>query len=136
MLQETDIHTVIELEKATVTIADRDLVIIRIKNGQLVDREDIYQIFNAHSEVLGDSKRYIMFITNNSSSITAEGRKASAEKKINECALAKAIVVRNLANKLLTNFFIRVDKPSSNVKAFDSEMVAMEWINELRKTNS
>jgi hypothetical protein len=135
MRQETDSNTVIDLNKATVTIADRDLVIIRIKKDQLVDREDIYTIFHAHQEILGNTKRYVIFVTNNSSSITAEGRKASAEKKINENAIAKAIIVKNLANKLVTNFFIRVDKPSSNFKTFDSEIMAMEWINELRKTN-
>ena len=135
-MNETETCTVIDLKKATVSIPENDLVIIRIKDHQLVEKEDIYEIFQAHQEVLGQAKRYVMFVTNNSSSLSGDGRKASAEKRINEFAIAKAIVVKNLANKLITNFFIKVDKPSSLIKTFDSEIMAMEWINELRKKNN
>lgn len=134
-MKGTEISTEIDLKKATVIIADNDLVVVRIKKNQLIERRDIYDIFNAHQRVFGETKRYVLFVTDNSSAITADGREASSEKKLNQFAFAKAVVVKNLANKLVVNFFIRVDKPEALTRAFDSEERAMAWINELRKSN-
>ena len=43
--------------------------------------------------------------------------------------IAEAIVVRTLAQRLLGNFYYRLQKPNYNIRMFTSEEKAMNWLN-------
>lgn len=43
--------------------------------------------------------------------------------------IAEAIVVRTLAQRLLGNFYYRLQKPNYNIRLFTSEEKAQDWLN-------
>ena len=44
--------------------------------------------------------------------------------------MAEAIVVKSTSLKLLVNAYISFNKPNRPVKMFDSEVKAIEWLNQ------
>lgn len=49
-------------------------------------------------------------------------------ENINTCRSAAAMVIDNIANKLIINFFIRFNKPAYPYKAFESADEAVKWL--------
>jgi len=47
----------------------------------------------------------------------------------NDYQLSNAILIQNLAHKILTNFYLKVVKPKIPTKTFNNASLAMEWLN-------
>jgi hypothetical protein len=64
-------------------------------------------------------------------STTSELRQLLASKNFTDFRFATAIVTQSMANKIIGNFFIKVNKPASPTKLFSSEIEALNWLNHL-----
>lgn len=51
-----------------------------------------------------------------------------SDNTYNQYQVAVAVVINNLALKILANFYMKVFKPKVNTKIFDSEEKAMQWL--------
>lgn len=59
---------------------------------------------------------------------SAEARKFIAQKDSNPYAKAEAYVIKDLSQKIVGNFFLKVDKPARPTKIFSNEQDALEWL--------
>ena len=64
-------------------------------------------------------------------STTNELRQLLASAAFTDLRFATAIVTKSMASKIIGNFFIRVNKPTTPTKLFSSEKLAFEWLNHL-----
>lgn len=52
-----------------------------------------------------------------------------ASKKVTDLNIAMALITSSLTSKILANFFIKFNKPSSPTKMFKTREDALVWLN-------
>ena len=52
-------------------------------------------------------------------------------KKIEEKRIASAIIINSLSQKLLGNFYLKINKPNEPTKMFSDKKKAIEWITKI-----
>ena len=52
----------------------------------------------------------------------------SASEEGMQYSIAEAIVVKNLAQKIMVSFYLKINKPIRPSKAFNDEDEALEWL--------
>lgn len=62
--------------------------------------------------------------------VSSEARALIAGKEYSFDRIAAAFVITSLANMLIGNFFIKVNRPHSPTKIFSTEETAFEWLKE------
>ena len=92
----------------------------------LEDVKDAYDLYLKHSE----GYSYKVLITfGRFTTIEADARKYAEQKRMP--TPAQAIVIRNLAQRLLVRFYSNFRKDSHPLKFFENEEDAVEWLNGL-----
>ena len=68
--------------------------------------------------------------------VSADARALIAGKEFSFDRIATAFIITSLANMLVGNFFIKVNKPYTPTKIFSSEENALSWLkSEVKKVN-
>jgi len=87
---------------------------------------------NEYFRSLGDDKPcYLMVFPGVGSTSSHEARKYAARIK-GKNVMAEAIIIDNLAIRLLANFYMKINRPEQKIKLFKDEAAALEWINGLK----
>lgn len=121
----------VDLEKAVVSLLDNNIIKIHVKEHALVELEDIEKIQEVKKSFIGNAVHCVLFIAPRIGTLTKEAREFSATPEVNLNAKAKAIVVPNLGMRLISNFFITMNKPTVTPKIFSNEKEALVWLNEM-----
>jgi hypothetical protein len=67
-------------------------------------------------------------VADSTTQFTSDSREFSASKEGLRFSLAEALVVKNLAQKLIVNFYLKFNNPSVPSKAFNTEDEAIKWL--------
>ena len=84
-----------------------------------------YEFFKFKAD--GKIKFLILVESGETTSISKEAREFKSRPENNELAIASAVVVKSLAQRLLINFIIRLQK-NKKTKMFDNKHKAIEWL--------
>ena len=80
---------------------------------------------------LSEGKKYAILLDGSETfNVSKEARELIAGKEYSLDRIASALYVKSLANKLIGNFFIKVNKPGSPTKIFSTYESAFAWLNE------
>lgn len=98
--------------------------------------EEIVEITKEHlillvTEIkdLGGGKRMRVFVgTQDFSKINKEAMEYSSTPESSKYTLANAVLVNNLAKKILFNFYMKFDKPTVPTRAFRSQQEGFDWL--------
>jgi hypothetical protein len=119
---------VIDLEKATVSLLDENIIHIHIKTAREIELSDAVYIVEAMGK-LGNGKKYPILIDAGSfSSVDKEARIFSAAAESNIYTMADALAYCNLAQKLLADFYIKYNKPVIPTRSFSDKEEAIAWL--------
>jgi hypothetical protein len=100
---------------------------IKILEGAEIEIADAIQNYEATLMLTRNDKYLVLVDGRVNLSVSREARAFAARPKNNEC-IASAFVITSTANKLIGNFYINVNKPSTPTKIFSSEEKAIEWL--------
>jgi len=75
---------------------------------------------------------YLIVFPGEGSISSHEARKYAATKK-GKNIVAEAIVMNNLAIRLLANFYMKINRPEQKIKLFSNEKAALEWIKSIKE---
>jgi hypothetical protein len=81
----------------------------------------------------GGGKFYNIYEFDSFSDVEPEVREWAADTSGNLYTFCDAIVIRNLAQKIIADFYLKVNKPQMPTKIFYSVDKAYEWIKEIQK---
>lgn len=123
----------IELKNATVSLLDRNVIRIKVKEGNLIDIDDVKEIQVAKRKLIGDLKHTVLLISPKHGSATREARDYSASSEVNLNAIAKAVVLNGLVMRIIINFFMNYNRPPVEHRVFENEKEALEWLSGLNK---
>ena len=125
----------IELKKLTIELIGSDIVYIRIKDHSSIEENDIIET-KQHNLELTKGKAYaIVLETGDFTDVSQEARSAMASEKMETNRKATALIITKFAQKLIGNFYLRVNKPNVPTKMFSKKEKAMAWAKEILAKN-
>jgi hypothetical protein len=101
---------------------------IKILEGSDIELADALQNHEA-TKMLTKKDNYLVLVDGRVSlSVSREARAFAAQSKNDNQCIASAFLITSTANKLIGNFYINVNKPSTPTKIFSTEEKAVEWL--------
>ena len=98
----------------------------------VTDVEELIHVFKKLSG--GQKNAYVIDARNTFGKVPEEVKKMAAKHPgLNDTRKATAILINSLANKILSDFYIRVFKPVVPTKVFTDEERAIKWLMDLDK---
>jgi hypothetical protein len=123
--------------KCIIKLIDTLIVENKIIDGSNIDVIDLTEIRNINRTLTKDKPYSILLDAGKFTSITAEAREISATEEFSKNLIAKAFVINSIPQRIVGNFYIKVNKPFASTKLFTSKEKAIEWlIHELNKNSN
>lgn len=122
-----EIHK-IELSHSTVELRNDGIVEVFFKEKVVIDLNVAHDITAVYDQLLENKKYPLLHIVGNYVQATEEARVYGASAKGLKYSLAEAYVIRSLAQKILANFYMKVNKPSVPTRFFGSKKEAEAWL--------
>jgi hypothetical protein len=124
---------------------DHEMVIVALRNDGLVH---VYfkpgieitvpfqdELLSMYNEITDGKKAKFIFEGGEFVSITKDARENAISIEERSPTLASAILVMNLGQKIIADFYYLVNKPKQPFKVFSSFPKAIDWLNQLNLTN-
>lgn len=118
----------IETRISYITKLASDVVRVEVKKDIEPELEDLEENYSAYQTLFSDNKLYFLVIFNKGSTTSLEVRNKFASKQRSAFKIAEAIVVNSISHKLIANFVLKVQKPKHQMKIFNNEKDALEWL--------
>jgi hypothetical protein len=93
-----------------------------------INKEHLIQIKKNIGEIGGGKKMPVYISTIDFLAISDSGKKYSASDEGQAFTLANAVLIDNLAKKILFNFYMNINKPKTLTKAFGTKVDAFAWL--------
>jgi hypothetical protein len=115
-------------KKASIMMLEGNIVKMRVFDNEELEAEDISEIHQAKLSLVGNSTHSVLLISGEHTTITREARELAAKPEYALNRRAKAIVISSIAQRIIGNYFLKVNKPRGLVKLFTSEEAAVKWL--------
>lgn len=130
MVKQPDIKILEErsIEAAIVRLRSDGLLHLEFRQLEELTPAHVLEIFNT-VEMIGGGKKYPTLITvKKYMQIGEETRRIWADENKNKFSSAEAMILYNMAVKLIGNFFIQYHQPPRPTRMFNSEEKGIEWL--------
>ena len=117
-----------ELDKVFTELLKPNIVLVTVKDNSVIDIEEIIAIKKINLELVGNLNYGLIIETGEFTSISNEARTMMTTKEIEENRIAIAIIIHHLPQRLLANFFLRINNPAVPAKIFSNRDSALMWI--------
>lgn len=120
-----------ETHSAMITLGNDDIVRVAFKDMIQVTPSEVEQNFIAYNEVVsGISYPFMISAKSGSADYTTEGLAYAKAHEADWPKICVALCVKNLAQRLLANFYLKFNKPNYPHKVFDNIQEAEAWCTE------
>lgn len=118
----------IDLDKSSITFEEDHIAHLHLKEGQVVEIEELKAIFKAITDSAEGSKFRLLVTAADNASLSPEAREYASSAESSDVIVADAVVVQNYSHEMTANFFIRFNKPNRPTKLFKHIEEAYEWL--------
>jgi hypothetical protein len=122
----------IEHEKVTVSKRSDLIIHVEFKPNTEITVEFQDELVAMYNQLTGGKKSLFIFEGGEFVSITKEARENAITIEDNTPTRASAIVVRNLAQKIVADFYYKINKPKQPFKVFWSFEKGIIWLQSLK----
>lgn len=119
---------IIDLGFATISKLENSIVKIDMSSSSVIDLDECKKITEVIGELTQKKPALILMIAGNTTNYTIEARIFSASEEGSIYTIADAMIVKNLAQKIMVSFYLKINKPIRPSKAFNDESEAVEWL--------
>ena len=123
----------ISIHSADIFIERGDLIKVTLFDNIDFEKKDAIELLQAFTDLTAGNKYYMLTITNDNFTATSEVREYVAKNISSTGIIANAICLKSLPTRLIINAYVKFNKPNVPTKSFNTEVVAREWLDELRK---
>ena len=117
-----------ELDKVYTELLKPNIVMVTVKDNSIIDIEEIIAIKKLNVELVGGVNYGLIIETGRYTSISNEARTMMVTKQIEENRVAIAIIINHLPQRILANFFLKINNPAVPAKIFSSRQRALQWM--------
>ncbi|MES2761641.1 MAG: hypothetical protein V4677_05520 [Bacteroidota bacterium] len=122
------ILTHINFDYAHVQLLNNGIVKIEMLEDQIIDLQEAVQLNIAQGELLEGKPGLVLMVADSSTQFTSDARDFSASSEGLRFSIAEAILVKNLAQRIVVSFYLKINKPAKPSKAFNTEEEAIKWL--------
>jgi hypothetical protein len=115
-------------KKFKVTFIEGHILFIEVNDFEVFNVDDLLAIRQWIHDDISERKLFNLFQFGNGSSLSRELREYAASKEGAQITIGTAILVRNLAQQLLIDYYLKINKPQYPTRAFYKKDKAIEWI--------
>ncbi len=119
-------------EKVTVSKRSDLIIHVSFKPNTEITVEFQDELVAMYNQITGGKKSLFIFEGGEFVSITKEARENAITIEDNTPTRASAIVVRNLAQKIVADFYYKINKPKQPFKVFWSFEKGIIWLQSLK----
>lgn len=132
---EIQILKTTETAYTTISLRSDGIIHVHIKDNVVYGLEEQHENLYACIDLVNGVKHPFMYTQGEYVTITKESRENSEKISKISPMYPIAIIVQNLAYKLVAEFFLKFHKPKIPMKIFSNEEKAIEWLLNFPKTN-
>lgn len=123
----------IELDKLTIKLIASNILLITLVEGVTIEKEDVIEVKKHNLKLTKGNDYVIVFDSGHYTSISKDARELMSSTEIEKNRKASAFVIHSLSQKLLGNFYLKVNKPNVPTKLFSDKEKALNWVKEILK---
>lgn len=117
----------IELDKAICTLLEEGVVNVIYKDNVIIELEDVVELRKVIADLTNNKYYVSVYEAGEHTSVSKEAREISPNDIHIKNRKALAIVVKSLAQRLISNFYRNANKSSYPIKVFSSKEKALKW---------
>lgn len=125
----------IETRVAWISVLEADVFRVEYKPDVFIDVTELEENLSAYRQLMTTEKAYFLVVANAGAELSAEARALYATKERASFKIAEAFVLASMAQRLVANFVMRVQRPKNVLRFFNSENEAKKWLYAVREKN-
>lgn len=133
MQQNTEFIRTIDLEEAIIGMRKDRIVHVYFKPHTEISVELQGKLLRAYNEITGTKKHFFIFEGGEFCTVTNEARENAIRMEEVAPVLASVVVVKNVAQKLIADFYQKVNKPKQPYRVVWQFEKGIKWLKELKK---
>lgn len=118
----------INLDFAKIELLGNNIVRLEIYDNCIIGEHESREMNTAIGVLTNNQPARILIVSQPTTVFDHEARAFSASDEGLKFTIGDALVVSNLAHKILVSFYLKFNKPKKPSKAFDSEADAIAWL--------
>ncbi len=123
-----DTRSIVDLAYAKVEMLENNIVRVKFNDSYSIGVDECREVNNAIGVVTNGTPARILMIPEYATQFDTGAREFSASDEGLQFTIADAMVITNLAHKILVSFYLKFDKPKKPTKAFNNESDAISWL--------
>lgn len=117
-----------EFETMTLTLYSNNIMHVLVKKDSLVSLQDAKEVIEWVGSIGGEKKYVNLMEAQPNSEVDADARAYIASENQNKYTIADGMVVESLAHRLLSNFYMKFNKPVKPTRVFTNREKAIQWL--------
>ncbi len=125
-----EVHTISEIDliEANISLKSNGIVYVLFKDNCELDISLQLKLLDIYNKITEFKQTPFIFYAGENVSITKEARENATHLEDSSPLCATAVVITNLAYKIIANFYMKFNKPKRPYKIFKNERDAVEWL--------
>jgi uncharacterized Zn finger protein len=121
---------IVSIEKFDIIVHDSGVIENIAKKGQVIGLEDVKNLIETNVCLTKNTHYAALIDLEELSSFTKDAMNYTADRKTSPKIIARALMVNDLAKRIIGNFYIKVVRPQINTKLFTERQKAIAWLEE------
>lgn len=117
----------INLSHTLLVLRDDDVIQMDCDNHYYT-LSDLKEINEALTTLAGGKRKLLLVIANEFSDIDKDSREYMATDESTQHSIAEAYVIKSLSQKIIANFYLRINKPKVPTMIFTNLSSAEKWL--------
>ena len=128
MTELSEITSEIKLKHSRIALRHDGIVELHTSNNHEYEIQDVKENVAAIGQLSGGKKVQVLIVGGAFTSVSKEARVFMASEGSLQYSLCEAFLLNSLPQRMLINFYIRVNKPLAPTRAFSSKSEALDWL--------
>jgi hypothetical protein len=111
-----------------VSIVDKHIIQIEIRDFMEFEKEDIVEMMDWIGKTSTEKKLVNLIMFGNGSTASREAREFAASPEGNKLTMGSALIVKNLAQQLIIDYYMKFNYPMNPTRAFYKVEKAKKWL--------
>jgi len=131
------VNQIIQLKKIRIQQIEEGIVENYFLSGENIEVEDFQELKIKNLEIMGKRSYTVLVAAEGLTSFTREAREYVASKEYVGITIAKALLISGLGQRIIGNFYMKVNKPNIKTRLFSDRDKAIAWLRkEYRQHNN
>lgn len=117
----------IELTHSTITLRDDGIIELQTHDDHVYEISDVLENVDAFGKLSNFQGAPVIVIGGSFTSTSSEARKFMATAESLKYSKCEAFILNSLPQRILINFYIKIDKPLIPTKVFKTKEDAIAW---------